>query len=556
MGRLLKRKITCSLFILNLFFVGSFGNLMAASENSTGDNHFVTVWDGENGFGHMNIYIVTATLDKLPLQAGDEIAVFSHDVCVGATTLTTASNNDLINLVASLDDGTGNGFVNGDSILFRVWDSSDQAEKFVTRINYRQDVSTWLTDGHYGFNESSFVDLVIQSDFYQNIELSSGWNLFSGYVLDENPDMKHVLDSLINEGDLIKVQDESGKTLEDLGALGGWKNNIGNMKSTEGYKIKVLNDCNLALRGLPVTVPVDINLHEGWNIISFPVNYQVDAKDVFQSLIDNGSLEKVKDERGNSLEDWGIYGGWVNNIGNCRPGEGYEVHVSGDVTLTISTQFNKSQEIYSLSADPTYFATVYEGNGLDHMNINILALDASELQINDEIAVYDGEYCVGAVKITEDHISKNAAVINAASAFAEDPGFEEGDYITYKIYKAGEKVVRSVNPIYLKGSDKFVKLESSFVKLNIVLNDKPEDLAFGVSAFPNPTSGIFTVNIKAAQNENCMVDIYDVTGKIIEHRNLDYTAESFDLTGRPQGVYLVKTTVGDSVKVNKINLQY
>ena len=549
----MKRKITYSLIIINLVL---FGNLRAETKILTGENHFVTVWDGENGFGHMNIYIVTASLDKIPMQSGDEIAVFSGDLCVGATKLTAPSNNDLINLVASLDDGTGNGFMNGDSIVFKVWDSSDQSEKLVTRINYRKDVNTWLTDGHYGFNESSFVDLVVQSGLFQNIELSSGWNLFSGYVLDQNPDMKNVMDSLIHTGDLIKVQDESGKTLENIESLGGWTNNIGSMQSTEGYKIKVLNNCTLALKGMPVSTPFDINLKSGWNIVSFPVNYPVDAKDVFQSLIDNGTLQKVKDEAGNSLEDWGLYGGWVNNIGNCRPGEGYEVHVNADVTLNISTSFNKSQEIYSESADPVYFSTVYEGNGLDHMNINFLALDASELQVDDEIAVYDGANCVGVVRITEDHIAKNVAVINAASAFGADPGFEEGDIITYKVWKAKDREVINVSPIYLKGANTFVKLESSFVRLNMVLKNEPAGYNLSVTTYPNPTNGIFTVNVSSANSKKCMVDIYDVTGKIIEHRNLDYSAESFDLTGKAQGIYLVKTTVGDSVKINKINLRY
>lgn len=541
-------KSTLKLLLINIVFWG-------ISTAMLGQNHFVKIWDGENGFGHMNIYVVTALLDDEPLQANDEIAVFSKNFCVGTVKLESEAGAELVNLIASLDDGTGNGFTDGDTIIFKVWDHSDQAEKTVFNVEYRTDLDTWLSDGRYMHNESSFVDLKVQSTEYQNISLKAGWNIFSSNLVSLNPDMAQVMDSLIREGELIKVQDETGQTLENIESLNGWNNGIGDLTNTEGYKIKVLNNCNLSISGNPVITPIDIALKTGWNIVAFPLDYPVDAKDVFQTLIDNGSLDKVKDEKGNSLEDWGIYGGWVNNIGNCEPGEGYEVYVNQDVILTISAQFTKSLEIYSSAAEPAYFSTVYEGNGLNHMNINVLSLAASNIVTNDEIALFDGNNCVGVVKITDDNLAKNVAVINAAAANGNDPGFEEGGLITYKVWKANTGKVLLYGPSYLKGGQTFTSHESSFVRLGTVLSEQPPALGLSVNIYPSPTQGPFRVDVSGA-TAMCNVEIYDITGQLLEGRTMNSISESFDLSAEKNGVYFVKTSIGESSQVQRIILNH
>ncbi len=52
---------------------------------------------------------------------------------------------------------------------------------------------------------------------------------------------------------LIKVQDERGKTYENFGAFGGWKNTIGMLKPGEGYVVTTNNACTLNYN--PVITP-------------------------------------------------------------------------------------------------------------------------------------------------------------------------------------------------------------------------------------------------------------------------------------------------------------
>jgi hypothetical protein len=124
-------------------------------------------------------------------------------------------------------------------------------------------------------------------------------------------------------------------SLEDYGIFGGWTNNIGNMALTEGYKVKVSKNCQLILDGIPATFPLDITLKAGWNIMGYPLTQVLDGKVMVKQLIDRTTLIKVQDESGKAIEDYGIFGGWTNNIGNFKPGEGYKIKVKADEILTL-----------------------------------------------------------------------------------------------------------------------------------------------------------------------------------------------------------------------------
>jgi hypothetical protein len=68
------------------------------------------------------------------------------------------------------------------------------------------------------------------------IPLKLGWNII-GYPQTNPFDGKDVVQQLIDRNVLIKVQDETGSSIEKLSD--NWINNIGNFSAGEGYKIKV-----------------------------------------------------------------------------------------------------------------------------------------------------------------------------------------------------------------------------------------------------------------------------------------------------------------------------
>ena len=69
--------------------------------------------------------------------------------------------------------------------------------------------------------------------------------------------------------------------------------------------------------------------------MGYPNPQEHNGKAIIQQLIDGKTLIKVQDEAGNAIEDYGIFGGWQNNIGNFKPGKGYKIKVSSGDTLVI-----------------------------------------------------------------------------------------------------------------------------------------------------------------------------------------------------------------------------
>jgi len=124
--------------------------------------------------------------------------------------------------------------------------------------------------------------------------------------------------------------------------------------------------------------------------------------DAFNPLITGGSLVKVQDELGNAIEQLPPPIGWIDNIHNLNSGEGYKVRTNMSTSLDInSSAKGEYPSVEPVVIQPSHFKLPYSGNGLDHMNIYLKnpAVGGVGLRTGDEIGVFDGGRCVGAVVV-------------------------------------------------------------------------------------------------------------------------------------------------------------
>lgn len=521
--------------------------------------HFIPVWQGENGQNHMNFIVTSAIVDDMPLAADDEIAVFSGGICVGAQrllkTITNTDNSTFLSFVASMSDGTNNGFISNDTIIFKIWDNQNQKEVVAKKVTYQKDLSTWLTTGRYSSGATAVVGIESFTEYTQTIDLIKGYNLFSTYVTPVNPDVSAVTKALKDNGKLIKVQDEAGNSYEYLGSFGGWSNKIGNVQKTEGYRIRVSSNSSLQITGRQISLPLDIPLQAGWNFISYPRIDQVDAMSVVQALINENKLIKVLDEQGNSIENWGKNGGWRNNIGNLTPGKGYKINVSSNTVLTIQQSYPKSAVILAGSEETEYFSTKMDGNSSDHMNINIVGLRASGMSVGDELAAFDGPVCVGTLKISENNLSGDAASLIASFSTDEQNqnGFKEGSQIQIRAWSklAGDESQVTTN--VLSGQMTYAKSASVLVNVQSLVTEIPEiNELVTVDVFPNPSQGKFTVRFSELPDTGSKIDVLDLSGRKIVSRLIGETTEEFNLNHLAPGLYLVKSTLGTKETIHKL----
>jgi len=369
----------------------------------------------------------------------------------------------------------------------------------------------------------------------QTIALSAGWNIISSGVIPTDKNMKSVFNPLISGSKLRKVMDESGHAIEDWSTDGSnWQNAIGNMSVTEGYRVNVTTACNLTISGSAVVLPLTIPLTTGWNIISYPASANQNGKTALQALITAGKIIKVMDERGYAIEDWTSYGfGWQNNLGDFTPGKGYLVNVNGPCNLIINEVLNKAATITPEFIASTHFITAFTGNGLDHMNINLMELNKSGIRQGDEIGIFDGSICVGAVTIGADQMfSGNVGIpVSANDGLSESiNGYIQGNQVSLKLFSNGAESTMKTETLK-NGVDVFRKGESLFMTVSDLGTTGLSDLSqqFDVKFYPNPFTDNLSIKINSSGSKPIDIMIYDVLGRKI--RTL--------ITGSVQGSQIV-----------------
>jgi len=434
----------------------------------------------------------------------------------------------------------------------------------------------------------------------QSIALQTGWNIISANVLPEDMNLKHIFQPLIDTGMLSSVMDESGNTIQNYGAFGGWKNTIGDIQATEGYKVNVTTNCTLQITGDQIALPLTIPLAVGWNIISFPQTTGINGMTVVQPWIDNGTVKKVMDEAGRTIENFGAFGGWKNNIGDFIPGKGYKVNALSATSLVIYPSYTKSASIPLAVGKPEHFSPAYIGNGYDHMNINIVDLTKEILEPGDEISAYDEKICVGTAKIMEENLNeKYVQLIVSANDDKGGLGFTKGKQIKLKLWKKATNTEYSLKFETIKGVANFEKHESSFIRLKslekadqdekekaskteesqqdqvilptnlpnlevLALSDKDgaakESLETSLKCYPNPLTDDVTIEFYLPTVARVNISIYNSTGKLIRtitDENVSRGTSQFnwnrtDETGQKvaSGLYLCKLQV-DNHSFNK-----
>jgi hypothetical protein len=413
----------------------------------------------------------------------------------------------------------------------------------------------WTEDGTYqrklisssGCDSIVVTNLTVVQGYKQTINLEKGWNIVSSNLIPVNQDMEFVMEFLRSENKLIKVQDEDDNTYEEFENQIGWINNIGKLKETEGYKIKVNTPSVIEITGLQVQLPLNIEIKKGLNLISFPVNRSLDAYHFIEPLIDIGILEKVQDEKGNAIEKWTDIG-WINGIGNFNSGEGYILQANADGVLTINNISEKTNFINTSNIETSHFELIYEGNGFEHMNINISKINETPLSAGDEIAVFDNNICVGTVKLTERHIAMNAVSIPASASDLEvNNGFIEGNQIELKVWFNNTNEELKLLPEVIKGNMIFSRKSSVFIKLN-----KVSDLKENIDIFPNPASNKIYVQIKTLSKEGAKIQLHDITGKQILSHEVLSNSEIINIENLPSGIYFIKTYMNNKFKTQKL----
>ena len=384
----------------------------------------------------------------------------------------------------------------------------------------------------------------------QEIILQAGWNIFSTNVSPYYMNIDSILAQQMNDGNLIKVMDEEGNLLQNIAGI-GWMNTIGSLEVTDGYYIKVDETDTLMFEGNPVTVPITIPLLTGWNIMGYPLASGQDAFQTLQPIINNGTLYKIMDEQGGFIQN--IEGiGWLNTIGNFEPGEGYYLKVNSNTSLTLNESSSKSN-LKIIENEPLVYFSPIQGDAIYNPMNFVLKLqneNNSIVTIGDEIAIFDGAFCVGATVISEnnqDHVSIVTSM-NDNGLEAID-GFTGGNELCFKFWdNETDELYANVTPTNQNNTTVFQPLETyignlSTNALGIKESNNKENGVLNIVIAPNPVNNKLKIYYHSPSSGKSEIQIFNSSGKNVisnsyDNQRNEWNSAIINIDNMKSGIYI------------------
>lgn len=522
--------------------------------SSGSSNHFIPVWSG-TFYRPMIIVVKQAELAGTALVAGDEIGVYDGSMCVGMgklmQSIDPSTPDTHLYITVSKNEGSGNGYTEGNTITYRMWDSSlDRESETITGVYPGPPFNSSV----FKVGDKTIVELTGRWAYEQQIRLVSGWNLVSSAVIPDLKSIRDVMNSLIDRRLLYKVIDEKGNMLQKMSW--GWDNSIGDIAPTEGYYVNVTGNCELSVIGATVQMPFSIPLRTGWNLMGYPSLIRRDAQTFFSSITGIGEQYKVIDDEGNILQrmPWG----WVNTIGDLQAGEGYCIKVLRDVTVqfTSSPVFpgGGGYKTGDLGSPGTCFKAAHTGNPYKPVHLMLTGLES--LDPGDEVGVFQGNLCVGSGLYSgQDRLILVASADDPTTA--ETDGYIDGGEFEFRIWRSGTgREFTGFEVTDEVGTKQFKEMDTYAGKLQLITD--PESLfPYLEQNFPNPATQCTSIVYGIPQTGHVSIRLFDLSGKQIqslfdqEQTKGRYQVD-FSTSGLRQGIYYYRFEFTTDRKASQI----
>jgi hypothetical protein len=490
------------------------------------------------------IYIAGATCEGEDLIAGDQIAIFDGDLMVGLFTLDqicTPENQFENDLTAFSVLVSTPGYQAGNPYLFKCWDASEDLEADNFEIELFDPYGDAYTGDVFPSDDGEYS--IVTLDFFassasQTFDLSYGFQFISSGVIPENPDMLIVMAEILNDN-LDFARNSQGQTLRKIGP--NWVNGIGDWIVDEGYLVKMFAGDSFTINGLFVDPTTPIPVETGFQFVSYFPENPMNALDAFATIIGD-DLDFIRNSQGQTLRKIGP--NWVNGIGDCQPGEGYLVKMfaAGEIIYPVSAK--SSGKIIAI---PMHF--IFKGGNPAE---EVYTLYIKGLEIGDEVAAFDGDKMIGAIRINSQNAYENELPV--FSTLTSGVGYEHGNPITFKVWSENNIVsadftMEAIYDSYV--SDVYPAEDGKYSIVNITKASLPEAEEI-IKIYPNPATNKIIIQ---SSNEINGIVITNCVGQILynePHNNsiININTESFE-----SGIYLIRIESDNSVLIKKIIIE-
>ncbi|NQT34896.1 T9SS type A sorting domain-containing protein, partial [bacterium] len=343
-------------------------------------------------------------------------------------------------------------------------------------------------------------------------------------------------------------------------------NNIRGWFAPQGYQLKMSRPGILHLEGMSVLQDAVIELHEGWQLISYYPRSDIEATIALSGIEEN--LIIAKDGYGNFyIPDWDF-----SNMGDMREGQGYYVNVDAGVNLVYLYERPDDEEGAFAGAR---HSSVYDEPGqlpvhaVTGSNMSLLVLLDPPLQSRGgtkggvNIGIYAYDALVGS------GVLQNG--VCGIAVWGDDPSTDEIDGALdgqpfeirlftgegghscpppYNSESAVDYTLLLGEAIYHTDGFAVVQLTASSVM----------PVEFGISsAYPNPFNSVMRISYGLVEAGDVSLNVFDLTGRHVAelvrgHFKAGTHTAVLDGADLSSGVYLLRLESGSDVSQMKVAL--
>ncbi len=455
------------------------------------------------------IVIDNAALDGEALASGDEIGLFtSSGKVAGALVWRSAQPGRMIAYGDDPATQRVEGFLPGEPMYFRIWDSSRNDRDYPAAATYIRG------DGRFGAADSARIALLeANTTFTRQKALQSNWSWISFNVQPASTDIEELL---ADTEQLRIMKDGAGRAF-----IPGVINTIQNLDALAGYSVYLDAPDSIAISGEEVPPFTPMPLQAGWNFISF-----LPANDILAPL----ALFSIYDHLVIAKNDVGGFFipsvGNVNTIGDMFPGEGYKVYLSAPDTLVYPLGGLPSAQPkiaattkVSFGMLPQHFKAMQRGSDNYIVIVQAAKLQGVSLRPGDEIGIFtNGGELVGA-GVWPVSGALGIAAWRAEISNERVLGFAPGTPMRFKVWRQEDNVEVEMLGNFQRGDGTFAS--EAFALVELVDSALPETFALEQN-YPNPFARsnnnvalATTIRYALPQPSHVTIRIYDVLGQLV-----------------------------------------
>lgn len=396
----------------------------------------------------------------------------------------------------------------------------------------------FIQDVAGNLSDEVIVKITFTSEFYQDLELPSGWLGISSYIVPENPDAEIILADIEDYMEIILRFGGFYWPPQNINMFGDWN-------PYEGYKIKMNEGALLQIFGGPAETSVSFPAGLHYLPVLSPV--AVDADDVLGPVGD-ALLYAF------NIQDALIYwpAGGLATLETLEPGIGYLIRLLEPATFEFAGKTNSNPQSSATVINVTPWNNAVNTGNPHIISINVSAL--ANLEVGDVVGVFDeNETCVGLANY--DGVEGNLALIAYGDDFTTGikDGLAEGGLMYFRLYRpsTGQQadLIPVFDPAYNTGT--FENGGLSIINTLKVQSLTTETLTgIDYSIYPNPSEGIFNLITSAIAD----VKVLNVKGQIVYSGKVSGETQ-LDLSNLSNGVYYLKISNNEFSNVQKIIIQ-